>query len=92
MVRAENDFVRNRVAQRVGRVATGNVLQVNCAYLMCRFFLFSSIDLLKTSMVLKSILTLRGGGGAQSNGFGLVLLCNSTKTVLEKTCGLTFCV
>ena len=32
MVRAENDFVRNRVAQRVGRVATENVLQVNCAF------------------------------------------------------------
>ena len=32
MVRAENDIVRNRAAQRVGRVATENVLQVNCAF------------------------------------------------------------
>ena len=59
---------------------------------MCRFFLFSSIDLLKTSLVLKKHFNPTGGGGgrAQSNGFGLVLLCNSTKTVLAKTCGLTF--
>ena len=63
MVRAENDFVRNRVAQRVGRVATENVLQVNCAFLMCLFFLFSSIDLLKTSMVLKKHFSSTGGGG-----------------------------
>ena len=63
MVRAENDFVRNRVAQRVGRVATENVLQVNCAFLMCRFFLFSSIDLLKTSTVLKKHFNPTGGGG-----------------------------
>ena len=33
---------------------------------------------------------LGGGGGAQSNGFGLVLLCNSGKTVLAKTFGFTF--
>ena len=63
MVRAENDFVRNRVAQRVGRAATENVLQVNCAFLMCRFFLFSSIDLLKTSIVLKKHFNPTGGGG-----------------------------
>ena len=63
MMRAENDFVRNRVAQRVGRVATENVLQVNCAFSMCRFFLFSSIDLLKTSMVLKKHFNPTGGGG-----------------------------
>ena len=31
-----------------------------------------------------------GGGGAQSNGFGLVLLCNSGKKVLAKTFGFTF--
>ena len=63
MVRAENDFVRNRFAQRVGRVATENVLQVNCAFLMCRFFLFSNINLLKTSMVLKKRFNPTGGGG-----------------------------
>ena len=63
MVRAENDFVRNRVAQRVGRVATENVLQVNCAFLMCCFFLFLSIDLLKKSMVLKKHFNPTGGGG-----------------------------
>ena len=65
MVRAENDFVRNRVAQRVGRVATENVLQVNCAFLMCRFFLFSSIDLLKTSTVLKKHFNPTGEGGTK---------------------------
>ena len=63
MVRAENDFVRNRVARRVGRVATESVLQVNCAFLMCHFFLFSSIDLLKTSMVLKKHFNPTGVGG-----------------------------
>ena len=47
--------------------------------------------LVKTSMALKKHFNPRGGG-AQSKGFGLVLLCNSTKTVLAKTCGLTFCV
>ena len=62
-MRTENDFVRNRVAQRVGRVATENVLQVNCAFLMCPFFLFSSIDLLKPSMVLKKHFHPTGGGG-----------------------------
>ena len=31
-------------------------------------------------------------GGAQSNEFGLVLLCNGGKTVLAKTFGLAFCV
>ena len=34
--------------------------------------------------------TVGGGGGAQSNGFGLVLLCNSGKTVLAKTFGFSF--
>ena len=44
-------------------------------------------------MELENILTLQWGeGGAQSNGFGLVLLCNSGKTVLAKTFGFTFCV
>ena len=53
--------------------------------------------LVKTSMELKNILTLewgvcvcKGGGGSQSNGFGLVLLCNSGKKVLAKTFGFTF--
>ena len=48
--------------------------------------------LVKTSMELKNILTLQWGvgGGAQSNGFGLVLLCNSGKKVLAKTFGFTF--
>ena len=44
MGRAENDFVRKRVALAVEtRESCKNVLQVNCTFLMCRFFLFSSI-------------------------------------------------
>ena len=46
--------------------------------------------LVKTSKELKNILTGGWGGGAQSNGFGLVLLCNSGKKVLAKTFGFTF--
>ena len=52
--------------------------------------------LVKTSMELKKYFNptmgvgVGGGRGAQSNGFGLVLLCNSGKKVLAKTFGFTF--
>ena len=61
-----------------------------CLFHVSLFGLFKY--LVKTSMELKNILTLPWGvgGGAQSSGFGLVLLCNSGKTVLAKTFGFTF--
>ena len=61
MLRAENDFVRNRVAQRVGRVQ--KCFTSKLCLLMCRFFLFSSIDLLKTSIVLKKYFNPTGWEG-----------------------------
>ena len=53
---------------------------------------FFQVSCKKPNGIKKNILTLKGGGGAQSNEFGLVLLCNSGKTVLAKTFGVTFCV
>ena len=92
MISGEKELGRDRY--RVGRVAKmfyKCFISKLCLFHVSLFGLFKY--LVKTSMKLKNILTLDSGGlggGAQSNGFGLFLLCNSGKKVLAKTFGFTF--
>ena len=93
MISGEKELGRDRY--RVGRVAKmfyKCFISKLCLFHVSLFGLFKY--LVKTSMALKKYFNPIGGGGwgggAQSNGFGLVLLCNSGKKVLAKTFDFTF--